>query len=100
MRLVSGLILALAVSACGEPAQPDADAAGAGQPQPTAEKIQAERACAELTGYSPEPGAGGPVETRARREREYKACVNAVTSGGPGDEAQPKLRGRSETSDS
>jgi hypothetical protein len=83
MRLVSALVFLLALSACDDAAQPDA---GADRPQVSAEKVEAERVCAEMTGYTPEsvdPAA-------AKRQEEYMSCVAAVIGG-----ATPELRGRS-----
>ncbi len=90
MRLASGLVLALVMSACDGGGQPGAGNAAANRPDISAEQIEAKRVCAELTGYSPVPGGAGSEETRAMREKEYKACVAAVAGGG-----QPELRGRS-----
>lgn len=90
MRLVSALVLVLALAACDDAGpQPPVDISG-GQPQISAETVEAGRVCAELTGYSP----GAPEATDAamsKREKEYKDCVAAVIGGGP-----PELRGRSE----
>lgn len=93
MRLATGLVLALAMSACDGAGRSGAGNAADDRPDITAEQIEAQRVCAELTGHSPDPGGAGSEETRAMREKEYKACVAAVAGGG-----QPELRGRSSDS--
>lgn len=87
MRLASGLLLTLAISACEEAGPPAVDTGD--RPQISADQVEAERVCAELTGYAP-GGAEADAATTAKREKEYKDCVAAVTGGGP-----PELRGRS-----
>lgn len=87
MRLVSGLLLTLAVSACGEAGPPVVDTGD--RPQISAEQVEAERVCAEMTGYAAGGTEADPATT-AKRQEEYKACVAAVTGGG-----LPELRGRS-----
>jgi len=88
MRLVSGLALMLAISACDE-AAPLAVDTGGDRPQISAEQIEAERACSELTGYAP-GGADAAAATAAKRQKEFRDCVAAVTGGRP-----QELRGRS-----
>lgn len=86
MRLLSALVFLLALSACDDAGQ--ADAVGGGErPQVSAEKVEAERVCAEMTGYTPD--SADPAA--AKRQEEYKNCVAAVTGGS----AAPELRGRS-----
>ena len=87
MRLASGIVLALVLTACDGATQPDDLSA---EPAVSAEKIEAERACAELTGYSPDAPAAAVSETQAMRAKEFKACVTAVAGGG-----HIELRGRS-----
>jgi len=90
MRLVSALVLVMALTACDDAGpQPAVDTSG-DPSQISAETVEAGRVCAELTGYAP----GAPEVTDAamsKREKEYKDCVAAVIGGGP-----PELRGRSE----
>ena len=87
MRLASGIVLALALTACDDGAP---TAAAPGESAVTAEQIEAKRVCAELTGYSPDAPAAVGDETQAMRAKEFKACVAAVAGGG-----QIELRGRS-----
>jgi hypothetical protein len=89
MRLASAFVFLLALSACDDAGQPVADGDGGDRPQISAEQVEAERVCAELTGYAP-GGVEADAGTTAKREKEYKDCVAAVTGGGP-----PELRGRS-----
>lgn len=88
MRLVSALLCLLALSACDDAGPPAASADGE-RPQVSAEKVEAARVCAELTGYSPD-GAATDAGTAARRQEEYKSCVAAVSGA-----SAPELRGRS-----
>ena len=88
MRLVSALLCLLALSACDDAGPPAASADGE-RPQVSAEKVEAARVCAELTGYSPD-GAVTDAGTAAKRQEEYKSCVAAVTRANA-----PELRGRS-----
>lgn len=85
MRLASTLVCLLALSACDDAGPPVADAGGE-RPQISAEKVEAERVCAEMTGYTPD----GADPAAAKRQEEYKSCVAAVTGG-----EAPALRGRS-----
>lgn len=87
MRLVSVFVLVLTLSACDDAGPPEVDAGG-DRPQISAEQVEAERVCAELTGYTPGAAETDPGTT-AKRQKEYKDCVAAVTGGD-----KPELRGR------
>ncbi len=87
MRLVSVIVFLLTLSACDDAGPPAVDAGD--RPQISADQVEAERVCAELTGYAPS-GAEVDAATTAKRQKEYKDCVAAVTGGGP-----PELLGRS-----
>lgn len=93
MRAVLAFAMLGALAACDDAAQSDA-------PQPareiTAELVEAGRACAELTGYAPAAQTEKSPEALALLEKEYNACVAAVTDGG----AKPALRGRTESATS
>lgn len=88
MRLVSVLVFLLTLSACDESGPPAVDAGGE-RPQISAEQVEGERVCAEMTGHTP-GGAETDAGTAAKRQEEYKDCVAAVTGVGA-----PELRGRS-----
>ena len=87
MRSVSGIVLALALTACDDAAP---TAGTPGESAVTAEQIEAKRVCAELTGYSPDAPVAAADETQAMRAKEFKACVAAVAGG-----EKIELRGRS-----
>lgn len=89
MRAVLALAMLMSLAACD-------DATQAAAPIPareiTAEIVEAGRACAELTGFAPGASSDKPPETTALLEKEYNACVAAVTATG----GKPELRGRTE----
>lgn len=89
MRAVLALAMLMSLSACD-------DAGQAAAPIPareiTAELVEAERACAELTGYVASGKPEKSPEAMALLEKEYNACVAAVTDDG----AKPALRGRTD----
>ena len=93
MRAVLAFAMLAFLAACD-------DAAQLAAPEPareiTAELVEAERACAELTGYAPTAQTEKSPEALAMLEKEYNACVAAVTDGG----AKPALRGRTESATS
>jgi hypothetical protein len=96
---IGGIALALLAAACGGPDQSAADAPA--EPAKTVMKAEAERACAEMTNFSPAMLAGKPAERQALLRREYDLCVKSVASGdGEAPTAvanAPTLRGRSST---
>jgi len=77
------MLVPLALAACGAPQGPAAGADAA--PPRTTEQVEAERACADITGRT------GPAD--ATREREYQSCIASVTKS---DGAAPPLRGRTD----
>lgn len=89
MRAVLAMAMLASLAACDEAGQ-------AAAPEPareiTAEVVEAERACAELTGYSAGGQANRPAETWALLQKEFNACVASVTGG-----SKPELRGRTES---
>jgi len=91
MRLVSALILVAALAGCDDAAPAATLEAGGDRPQVTAEKVEAERACAELTGYQPGAVTTDAAGTEALRLKDFRACVATVIGGEP---AAPELRGR------
>lgn len=86
MRAVLAMAMLASLAACDEAGQ-------AAAPEPareiTAEIVEAERACAELTGYVPGGQASKAPDTWALLQKEFNACVASVTGGG-----KPELRGR------
>lgn len=89
MRAVWATAMLASLAACE-------DAGQAAAPEPareiTAEIVEAERACADLTGYLPGGQANKAPETWARLQKEFNACVAAVTGGD-----KPELRGRTDS---
>lgn len=92
MRAVLAFAMLAALAACDDAAQ---SAAPTPAREITAEIVEAERACAELTGYAPTAQPEKPPEALALLQKEYNACVAAVTGGG-----KPELRGRTESATS
>ncbi len=88
MRAVMTLALLLPLAACDDVARPGSAATGSAR-EITAEQVEAERACAELTGYSAQAPRGMPEDKKALLQKEFAACVAAVTGGD-----KPALRGR------
>lgn len=101
MRIAGGVGMALALlaAACGGPGQ---SAAGApAEPAKTVMQAEAEKACAEMTNFSPDALTGKPAGTQALLRREYDLCVKSVARG-EGETTTavanaPALRGRSST---
>ena len=62
-----------------------------------ATSAEAEKACAEMTSYSPEKLLGKSAETQALTRREYELCVTSVATDDPATAEAPALRGRSNT---
>ncbi|MEQ1781085.1 MAG: hypothetical protein ABMA14_06990 [Hyphomonadaceae bacterium] len=90
MRFVGVEALVLALAAC-EPVQA-ADAPA--EPAKSVMQTEAEKACAGMTGYSPEKLQGKSVETQALMRREYDLCVKSVAADEGGVAKTPALRGR------
>ena len=90
MRFAGVGALVLALAAC-EPVQV-ADAPS--EPAKTVMQTEAEKACAEMTSYSPEKLQGKPVETQALMRREYELCVKSVAADDAVSAKAPGLRGR------
>jgi hypothetical protein len=91
MRFASMGALALALAACGVPVQA---ADGAAEPAKSVMQSEAEKACAEMTNYSPDKLAGKPTETQALKRREYDLCVKSVATDDTASGEPPALRGR------
>ena len=85
------MLAALLLAGCGATQAPVPDEA-AGAPVKTAERVEAEHACADLTGHAAEGPEGAPSATDAKREQEFESCVSTVLKG---DDA-PALRGRTD----
>jgi hypothetical protein len=89
MRAVLAMAMLASLAACD-------DAGQAAAPEPareiTAEIVEAERACGELTGYVAGGQADKAADTWALLQKEFNACVAAVTGGD-----KPELRGRTES---
>lgn len=77
------MLATLALAACSAPQGPDADTGA--KPVRAAGQVEAEQACAGVTGRT--DGAD------AMREEEYRNCIAAVIKG---DTAAPALRGRTD----
>lgn len=90
MRVAIGLVLALA--GCGQPLE--GTAAGAAEPAKTVLQTEAEKACADMTGYASTSADGKTAGTEALIRREYETCVGAVASGDAPASDAPALRGR------
>ncbi len=87
MRAVMAFALIVSLSsACDDAGQPATTAIGPAR-EVTAENVEAERACAEITGFSRERAS----VDMTLREKEFTACVAAVLSGN-----KPALRGRAD----
>lgn len=91
MRFAGIGALVLALAACGAPQQADD---GPAEPVKTVMQSEAEKACAEMTNYSPEKLRRKPVETQALTRREYDLCVRSVASDSTVPAEAPALRGR------
>jgi hypothetical protein len=88
MRAVLALAPLVLLAACDDAGQA---AAPAPEREITAELVEAGRACAELTGYAPGASSDKTPDAAALLQKEYSACVAAVTGGG-----KPELRGRTD----
>lgn len=99
MRIAGlGIVMLALVAACGETIQPET--AVTAEPAKTVMEAEAEKACAEMTGFGRDAPRGQSSETRTKLRREYDLCVQSV-AGGDDDAAAvaaantPALRGRS-----
>jgi hypothetical protein len=78
------LFAVVLLAGCDGARVPVAEPAAVVDPDPDPDRVEAEKACAVITGYR----QGGSDELLAE---EFKACVGAVA-----EEGAPELRGRSE----
>lgn len=90
MRATISFAMFVTLAACDQTSAPDSGLSAPGR-EITAERVEAERACAELTGHSPDRTGDATPETRLLRQKEYNSCVASVLGGD-----KPALRGRAE----
>lgn len=87
MRAAISLAMLALLAACDEAGPERSDPSR----EITAERVGAERACAEITGYKPDGPRETTPDTQLLFQKEYDACVAAVLAGD-----KPALRGRTE----
>lgn len=94
MRIASAGVIALALmaAACSGPAQSAADASA--EPAKSVMESEAEKACADMTYYSPEKVHGKSAEIQALMRREYDLCVKSVAADEPASTDAPASRRR------
>ncbi len=84
--MVAGLLLA----GCGAPQGASVEGETDGASVKTAGLVEAEHACAEMTGHVAADRAGAPSAADEKRRHEFQSCVSTVLKG----EDTPALRGR------